>query len=158
MMKNSILINAEGLENYSGELNEVIEQTINKVLVAEGFDKSVEVSVLLVHSDEIKRLNKEYRGKDAPTDVLSFPTSEEDFEVDLATGRTILGDIVLCTDVALKQAEEIGNTLSEEIRFLTIHSMLHLLFYDHETSKEDEKEMFSRQQEILEFIKENKEN
>ena len=77
--------------------------------------------------------------------VLSFPVFDEDFGV----GLSVLGDIVISYETAVRQAVEYGHSVEREIAFLTVHSMLHLLGYDHETSPEDEKEMFTRQEEIL---------
>ena len=90
-------------------------------------------------------MNLETRGVDRPTDVLSFPVFDEDFGV----GYAVLGDIVISYDTAKRQAEQYGHSLERELAFLTVHSVLHLLGYDHETSPEDEKEMFSRQEAIL---------
>ena len=90
-------------------------------------------------------MNRESRGVDRPTDVLSFPVFDEDFGV----GLSVLGDIVISYETAVRQANEYGHAVEREIAFLTVHSMLHLLGYDHETSPEDEKEMFARQEEIL---------
>ena len=100
--------------------------------------------------DEIKKLNNEYRSKDAVTDVLSFPmfTRDELFS-DTEEERIPIGDIVICVQRAKEQAEAYGHPLEREIAFLTVHSVLHLLGYDHEISPEAEKEMFLRQEEVL---------
>jgi len=97
-----------------------------------------------MNPEEIQTLNRDYRNKDTATDVLSFPVNNE-----LATGPSIsLGDIVICVEVAQKQANEYGHNLDRELAFLLVHGMLHLLGYDHETP-EDEAEMCAAQEDIL---------
>lgn len=96
------------------------------------------VSLLFTDDDNIRQLNKQYRGKDAVTDVLSFPSEEEGF----------LGDIALSLPRAFAQAKEFGHSEEREVAFLVAHSMLHLCGYDHE-SKEEEKTMRERQREIM---------
>ncbi len=123
----------------------LIKRAINTVLREEKFDRNAEVSVTVVTDGSIHALNLEARGVDRPTDVLSFPVFDEDFGV----GQAVLGDIVISHETAERQANEYGHSIEREIAFLTVHSMLHLLGYDHETSEEDEKEMFARQEEIL---------
>jgi len=103
-----------------------------------------EVSFSFVSKDGIRRLNKEWRGIDGVTDVLSFPCGD----VNPENGRVMLGDIVICSDRAKEQAEEYGHTLEREVAFLTAHSALHLLGLDHETEGE-RGEMFALQEKIL---------
>lgn len=102
-------------------------------------ENQYEISLLITNDETIHLLNKEYRQKDKPTDVLSFPMEDE----------VMLGDIVISLDTAKNQAQEREIGLEREIAFLFIHGLLHLLGYDHETSVEDEKEMFALQEEIL---------
>lgn len=102
-------------------------------------ENQYEISLLITNDETIHLLNKEYRQKDKPTDVLSFPMEDE----------VMLGDIVISLDTAKNQAQEREIGLDREIAFLFIHGLLHLLGYDHETSVEDEKEMFALQEEIL---------
>ncbi len=117
-----------------------------KLTVEESYpDHLFEVSVTICDDTYIHQLNKEYRGKDKSTDVLSFPM----LEFDTPNIVTLLGDIVISVDTAEKQAQEFGNSLERELCFLAVHSSLHLLGYDHETSEEDEKYMLSKQKEIL---------
>jgi probable rRNA maturation factor len=89
-----------------------------------------EVSVYLTDDREVQSLNSQYRGKDTPTDVLSFPMDESE---DVQYSPVMLGDIVISLDTAARQAYEYFNTLRQEIAFLTVHGMLHLLGYDHES-------------------------
>jgi len=108
--------------------------TANKVRLCE-------VSVVLVNNEEIHALNLQHRNMDKPTDVLSFPMDDE-----------ILGDIVISMEQAKIQAENYNHSFEREIGFLTVHSMLHLFGYDHETP-EDEEEMFALQEKILREMK-----
>ncbi len=128
-------------------LRGLIRRAVNGALRYEGFEKDAEVSVTLVTAEGIKELNAEYRDKDAVTDVLSFPIFD-DTEDEVA----VLGDIVLCLSRADEQAKEYGHSFEREVAFLTVHSVLHLLGYDHETGEEDEREMFDRQRLIMEYL------
>jgi len=128
-------------------LRGLIRRAVNGALRYEGFEKDAEVSVTLIDAEGIKELNAEYRDKDAVTDVLSFPIFD-DTEDEVA----VLGDIVLCLSRADEQAKEYGHSFEREVAFLTVHSVLHLLGYDHETGEEDEREMFDRQRLIMEYL------
>ena len=111
----------------------LIRRCCNAVLINENFEGSVEISVRFVDDKEIQRLNLSYRNKDASTDVLSFPMGENgEYDVNLDTGAKILGDIVISLEHAVRQADMYGHSLQREIGFLTVHSMLHLLGYNHE--------------------------
>ena len=125
---------------------------------------SASVNVLITDSDGIRQLNRDYRNIDSPTDVLSFPNIDfdepSDFSIpddrradytDPETGEMLLGDIILNADRIFSQAEEFGHSVKREMAFLTAHSCLHLCGYDHMTP-EEEKEMFSRQDMILDRL------
>ena len=129
----------------------LIETAIEKTLRYERFRKNAELSVTFVDNREIHELNREFRGKDKPTDVLSFPLFEADegFEVDPAIGAVALGDIVISAERAKEQADEYGHSFAREVCFLAVHSTLHLLGYDHEISEKDEKYMNETQEYIL---------
>lgn len=99
---------------------------IKESLKVEGLGEDYEVSISFVDNEEIKILNREYRGVDSETDVLSFPI-DEDFIVPVP----LLGDIIISVEKALEQSEEYGHSLERELSYLTCHSMLHLLGYDH---------------------------
>ena len=99
----------------------------------EKFEDSAEISVTFVDNEQIRELNAQYRNKDAATDVLSFPMGENGvYDINHDTGAKILGDIVLSVEMAMAQAKRYGHSLEREIGYLTAHSMLHLLGYDHE--------------------------
>ncbi len=121
------------------EIKNLIEKSISAVLKVENLDENVEVSVSFVGDDEIRDLNREYRGVDKSTDVLSFPMDDE-FIID----NRILGDVIINTRRVMEQAEELGHSNERELSYLTVHSILHLLGYDH-MEDEDKKEMRERE-------------
>lgn len=125
-----------------------IKRVIEKTVAEEYDGRSFEVSVTIVTNDEIRALNAEYRGKDAPTDVLSFPMDEFDDTSHIEP----LGDIVISIDRAEEQAKEYGHSLMRELCFLTAHSTLHLLGYDHENGDEERLIMEQKQEEILKSL------
>ena len=98
-----------------------------------------EISLLITDDETIRKYNKEYRNKDRATDVLSFPMEDD----------IILGDVAISFETAKRQSEEAEINIDREVAFLFIHGLLHLLGYDHETSQEDEEEMFALQEKIL---------
>ena len=149
-MKNKIYIaNEQKKIKSTPELRALIKRAVNESLIYEGFERPCEVSVTLVDNERIHELNLEHRGIDRPTDVLSFPMFDEDFD----DGELcVLGDIVISLEQAEKQAEEYGHSFERETAFLTVHSMLHLLGYDHEEGKAAESEMFAKQEEILKIM------
>ena len=137
------------------KLKMLIRHTILETLDCEGMENDVEVSVTFVDDEGIRELNKKFRGMDKPTDVLSFPLldyegeSEEPFFDELCHN---LGDIVISLERAMAQANEFGHSFEREVAFLTAHSMLHLLGYDHELSDEDDADMRARQNDIMERL------
>ena len=137
------------------KLKMLIRHTILETLDYEGMENDAEVSVTFVDNEGIHELNKKFRGVDRPTDVLSFPLfdyegeSEEPFFDELCHN---LGDIVISLERAMAQANEFGHSFEREVAFLTAHSMLHLLGYDHELSDEDDADMRARQNDIMERL------
>jgi len=129
----------------------IVRKAIFNTLVYEGLDKDVEVSVTFTDNEKIKELNAQYRNKNSATDVLSFPMFNSTDEMDYMD-TVPLGDIVISLEKAKEQAHNFFHGSYHELAFLSIHSTLHLLGYDHETSKEDEEDMFRRQKEIMEII------
>ena len=110
----------------------LIRRCCHAVLEMENFEGSAEVDVSLVDNEQIHQINLEQRNIDSPTDVLSFPLGENGvYDLDPATGAYMLGDIVISMQRAAVQAEEYGHSLQREVGYLTVHSMLHLLGYDH---------------------------
>ncbi|MBO4941459.1 MAG: rRNA maturation RNase YbeY [Clostridia bacterium] len=137
-------------------LRDLVRSAAKATLLYMDFSTKVEISVMFTDNDEIKELNRLHRGIDRATDVLSFPLIEYDEEGNVLSefmdfnqdGEMVLGDIVISLERAAEQAEEYGHSFSREVGFLTVHSMLHLLGYDHMTP-EDEEEMFGYQEDIL---------
>lgn len=141
-------------------LKKTVREAVRATLYHEKFDFDTEVSVSFRTNASIRKLNAQYREKDAPTDVLSFPMyTREEIEGLIPEEEDVLtiGDIVLSVERAEAQAKELGHGLLREIAFLTVHSVLHLLGYDHELSPEEEERQCARQREIMETldIKEN---
>lgn len=137
-------------------LRGLIRRAITATLKYEGFPYEAELSVTLTDNDEIRELNREYRNIDRATDVLSFPLYEngEIDGADALSGEPIgLGDIVISLERAKAQAEEYGHSFERETAFLCVHSVLHLLGYDHERGQEEEKDMFERQENVLKQMK-----
>jgi probable rRNA maturation factor len=126
------------------KFNQLIEQACTAVLAEEGYTNDAEVSFSLVSDAEIRELNKQYRGSDKPTDVLSFPMNE----LNPDTGAINLGDIIISLETAERQATEYGHSIERELAFLSVHSMLHLLGYEHEDDAGD-KAMREKQTRIL---------
>ena len=127
----------------------LIRRCCHAVLRMEKFEDSAEISVTFVDNEQIRELNAQYRNKDAATDVLSFPMGENGvYDINHDTGAKILGDIVLSVEMAMAQAKRYGHSLEREIGYLTAHSMLHLLGYDH-MAGEEEKEMIARQKTVM---------
>ena len=153
-MKNIIIFGTDEDKTLpDSELLCQVQKAIDISLQSENFDRKAEVSVTFCSNQTIHKLNHEHRNIDRETDVLSFPMlSEEDqFEYDYEKQAVMLGDIVISLDMAKSQAEEYGHSFEREIVFLTVHSMLHLLGYDHMQPCEEEI-MFRKQNEILEIL------
>ena len=125
-----------------------IRRAAKTALEAEQVEGKNELSVLLTDDEGIHAINREQRGVDAPTDVLSFPMGERD----PATGRMLLGDMVLNVERARAQGEEYGHGAAHEISYLTVHSVLHLLGYDHVDEGAMKKEMRTREKIIMEKL------
>lgn len=118
-------------------LRMLVRRCCNAVLRMEEFKGSAEISVTFVNNAQIKEYNKQYRDKDMVTDVLSFGMGENGvYDVDPDTGAQILGDVVISMEKAQEQAQRFDHSLQREVGYLTAHSVLHLLGYDHEDNLE----------------------
>ncbi|NLT95804.1 MAG: rRNA maturation RNase YbeY [Clostridia bacterium] len=123
----------------------------DKCLILEEVDPDAEISLVFTDDEGIRELNKTYRGKDEPTDVLSFAlleTGEGEMAIVDGEEELLLGDIIISLETASRQAEEYGHSLDREIAYLMVHGLLHLLGYDHMT-EEDKKIMRQREEELL---------
>ena len=157
-MKLKIYYKNEQSARHAGfALRSLVRRAVLATLEYENFARDCEVSVTFTDNEGIRELNREYREKDAATDVLSFPMLElipgEPFsagpeDLDPETGRVYLGDIVISLERAAEQAEEYGYSLERETAFLAIHSLLHLLGYDH-MNEEERKVMRSHEEAVL---------
>jgi probable rRNA maturation factor len=128
----------------------LVRRACKAVLKFENFQYPAEVSVSFVDDEEIHRMNLEYRNVDRSTDVLSFPLTENgEYEVSPDTGCVPLGDIVISLEHAQAQAEEFGHSFEREVAYLTVHSMLHLLGYDHEAGGLEQVRMREREEGVL---------
>lgn len=129
-----------------------IDEVVDKVIETEGFFEDAEISLTFVDAETIRMLNREHRGKDAVTDVLSFPLYEawelEEMNEIYEDEVVALGDIVLCIERAQEQAREYGHSPEREICFLICHSMFHLFGYDHE-EEEERIRMRAKEEEVL---------
>ena len=131
----------------------LIRRCCNAVLKLENFKGSAEVSVTLVDNPYIQSLNKQYRNKDVPTDVLSFPMGKDGkYEIDPETNAQILGDIIISMEKVVEQCELYSHTMRREIAALTAHGLLHLLGYDHEKGGLDKMHMKEREEKVLDLL------
>lgn len=128
-----IITNDQNVMKVPTGVRMLIRRSCNAVLTNEGFLDDAEISVTIVDDEKIHELNRTYRNVDRSTDVLSFPLGENGvYDTNYDTGAKMLGDIVISIEHAFMQAEKYGHSLQREIGFLTVHSLLHLLGYDHE--------------------------
>lgn len=146
---------------YPFDIEKIIESAVIATLKYERCNYDAEINVLITDAEKMKEYNSCYRGIDAPTDVLSFPAVDyiqpADFSIaeddknsyfNPETDELVLGDIILCHDRIISQAKDYGHSILREFTFLVVHSMLHLLGYDH-MNEEDEKLMFFHQDQIM---------
>lgn len=158
-----IFIEDEVVE-LNDRLRELVHETINKCLDYLKCDYECDISLTMVNDDDMRQINKEHRGVDKSTDVLSFPMVEWEYPCDYGylelsyemlknpeTGNILLGDIVLSMDKVISQANEYEHSIEREFTFLIAHSMLHLFGYDH-MDDNDEKVMIQQQKEIMKTI------
>lgn len=134
------------------DIEQLIEKCTAAALAEEDIKDDAEISVTLVDNARIREMNAEFREIDRETDVLSFPLGDENgFEVDPDTDAMLLGDIVISLEKAKSQADEYGHSFKREVAFLITHSLFHLLGYDHMT-EDEEKEMFAKQEKVLQKL------
>lgn len=128
----------------------LVRRCCTAVLVQEEFEGAAEVSVTFVDDEEIHKLNRQFRNIDRSTDVLSFPLGEDGvYDINYDTGAKMLGDIVISIPHAIDQADRYGHSLQREIGFLTVHSMLHLLGYDHVNGGMESVRMREKEETVL---------
>ena len=156
-MKDGLMIYfSTGTDKYpvTYKMKMLVRASVLATLAYEGYKPECELSVTFTDNDGIQAVNKQYRNIDKATDVLSFPLTDfEGGEEPPADEPTVsLGDVIISLERAKEQAQEFGHSFEREVAFLTVHSTLHLLGYDHELSEDDDADMRRRQREILESM------
>lgn len=139
--------NRQDKHKVTEEMEELIKEVILESLKVQGLGINYEISLSFVTDEEIRELNKDYRGVDNSTDVLSFPMDDE-FQL----GIPLLGDIIISLDTAYRQAEEYQHSIKREIAYLVCHSIFHLFGYDH-LEQDDKEEMRIREKEVMTNLK-----
>lgn len=164
-MNHQISIGFETEVEDAKAVEELIRTCALRVLESENVPFDAAIDVTVVDADEIRRLNAEHRDKDAVTDVLSFPMYEfyngqpqEELEAEPDSGCVMLGDMILCYTRAVEQAAQFGHSPARECGYLTTHSVLHLLGYDHERNDEDTRLMRGKEEDNLAFLGLTREN
>jgi len=160
----TINIEYEATKKLEFDYEDLVKRVILACLDYEECPYETEVNVLFTDDENIREINRDYRDKDAATDVLSFPAVDYDKPGDFSklednvaeyfnpeSGELVLGDIVISVDRALVQAEEYGHTIEREVAFLTAHSMFHLFGYDH-MEEEEARIMEQKQEEVLDEL------
>jgi len=128
----------------------LLRRACTAVLVNESFNNAAEISVRFVDNDEIRRLNAQHRQKDEVTDVLSFPLGIDGvYDICHSSGASLLGDIVICLPQAQRQAQMYGHTFQREMAYLAVHSMLHLLGYDHKPGGIESVRMREKEEQVM---------
>ncbi len=150
--------NEQDKEEITPEIEKTVKDVCERVLESEECDFDAEISVTFTDNEQIRVINNEQRGIDKATDVLSFPMLEFDedgtacADYDTDGDYVILGDIVISLERAREQSEEYGHSFIREVAFLTAHSMLHLLGYDHIKSEKEERIMCEKQEAVLQSL------
>ena len=130
----------------TSEMEEIIMKSIEASIFVEGLNDDYEVSLSFVSPEEIRELNSYHRGVDEVTDVLSFPMDDE-----FSLGIEMLGDVVINTDRVISQANELGHSFERELSYLTVHSIFHLLGYDH-IEEVDKEEMRAKEKATMKYL------
>lgn len=147
------ITNSQKIRRLPFGAKRLIKRSCAAALAYEGFNFSAEINVTFVDDKVIKELNKEFRNIDKATDVLSFPLGENgEYDLNPETNAAMLGDVVISVEHAVSQADTYGHSIKRELAFLTVHSILHLLGYDHVNSDEEDRIMRSKQSAILDSI------
>ena len=164
-MNHQISIGFETEVEDAKAVEELIRTCALRVLESENVPFDAAIDVTVVDADEIRRLNAEHRDKDTVTDVLSFPMYEfyngqpqEELETEPDSVCVMLGDMILCYTRAVEQAAQFGHSPARECGYLTTHSVLHLLGYDHERNDEDTRLMRGKEEDNLAFLGLTREN
>lgn len=138
------------LIEITAEFKRLLKKCCRCALLEAGFDENSEISVSFVDNERIREINREFREIDSPTDVLSFPMADNcEFDINPDSDCYTLGDIIISTERASQQAGESGHSIEREIAFLVVHSMLHLLGYDHHGEEDEDTLEMRRMQKLI---------
>ena len=158
-MKHQINIGFDTAVEDAPAVSDLIRTCAERVLASEQVPFDAEIDVTVVDAQTIRQMNAEYRDKDAVTDVLSFPmyaflngVPQEELEPEPDSGCVMLGDMILCYTRAVEQAAQFGHSPARECGYLTTHSVLHLLGYDHERGEADTRLMRAKEEDNLSFL------
>lgn len=144
------IVNSQNKIKLPIGIKSIVKKACLQTLLSENFFHNAEINVTFVDDEEIKRLNSEFRNLDKSTDVLSFPLGEDgEYDINPETNAAMLGDVVISLEHAVAQADTYGHSLKRETAFLTVHSVLHLLGYDHVNSEDEDKIMRIKQSAVL---------
>ena len=147
---NVTVFNRQRKIKVNDEMIALIKSACAQTLKSENVGQAAEIDVTLVSDGKIKQINRDFRDINKSTDVLSFPMGENgEYDINPETGAIILGDVVISLEHALKQAELFGHGVEREVAYLTVHSVLHLLGYDHVNNEKERKIMRKREELIL---------
>ena len=153
-MKTKInIINSQKIIKIPLEWRSLVRKACKTTLDFENFPFDAEINVTFVDDETIKEINQEFRNIDSSTDVLSFPLGENgEYDINPENQFSVLGDVIISTAHALTQAELYGHGIDREIAFLTVHSVLHLLGYDHVNDESERREMRKREEQVLKIM------
>lgn len=152
-MTETVIIFNDSNVKSTGEMHTLVRRCCKAALRTEGMQGLYEISVTFTDDEGIRAINKEFRDLDQPTDVLSFPMSDDkEFEKNLDTGAFVIGDIVINLEQAKRQSEQYGHSFNREVGFLCVHSVFHLLGYDHMTGEGDAALMRQKEEVTLESL------
>ena len=145
-----IISNDQTVVKLPTGLRMIVRRSCNAALRLEEFKGSVDINVSFVDNEKIQELNNKFRGKNEPTDVLSFPTGENgNYDKNPETGAFIIGDVIISMERVMEQAKRYGHSLQREVGYLTAHSVLHLLGYDHKDDGLDRVRMREKEEKIM---------
>ena len=137
----------------TADMRKLIRKACSYTLKSESFEGDAQIDVSIVDDEQIKEINSECRSINSATDVLSFPLGENgNYDIDLSTGAYMLGDVVLSAEHAIAQAEAFGHSVEREMAYLTVHSVLHLLGYDHIHSDSEKAVMRRHEEKVMTLL------
>lgn len=147
------IYNKQKKVKLTADMRKLIRKACSYTLKSESFEGDAQIDVSIVDDEQIKEINSECRNINSATDVLSFPLGENgNYDIDLSTGAYMLGDVVLSAEHAIAQAEAFGHSVEREMAYLTVHSVLHLLGYDHIHSDAEKAVMRRHEEKVMTLL------